>query len=695
MTDPTRDPDPPETPPGTDVEPAVIAETSAEETADLLPGADDPEPVEAASTTLNEAAAGPVRRGVEVIAAIVKQLPNGPGVYRMIDAKGDVLYVGKARSLKKRVASYARPVNLNTRILRMVQATAAMEFVSTRTETEALLLEANLIKRLRPRFNVLLRDDKSFPYILLTGDHEAPQILKHRGARNRKGDYFGPFASAGAVGRTINALQKAFLIRSCTDAVYASRTRPCLLHQIKRCSAPCTGEIDLPGYAELVREARAFLTGRSAAVKSELATAMEAASADLDFESAAVYRDRLAALSHVSSHQGINPRGVEEADVFALHQEGGQTAIQVFFFRTGQNWGNRGYFPKADPSVEPAEVLESFVAQFYDDKPVPRLVLLSHTLPEQALLAEALSERAGRRVEIAMPQRAEKRDLVDHALTNAREALGRRLAETSSQTMLLEGLAGAFGLAGPPRRIEVYDNSHIMGTNAVGAMVVAGPEGFVKGQYRTFNIRSTELTPGDDFGMMREVLTRRFQRLIKEAGPRPAAEAPGEGEVDEGPSEVAGEAATPWPDLVLIDGGAGQLTAAQAVLAELGITDLPLVGVAKGADRDAGRETFHIPGRPPFRLPIRDPVLYFVQRMRDEAHRFAIGTHRARRSKEFVANPLDEVAGVGPTRKRALLRHFGTAKAIARAGVEDLQAVDGVSASLARAIHAHFHEGRG
>ena len=654
------------------------------------------DPVEAPATTLTEAAAGPVRRGVEVIAEIVKRLPNGPGVYRMIDAKGHVLYVGKARSLKKRVASYARPINVSTRILRMVQATAAMEFVSTRTETEALLLEANLIKRLRPRFNVLLRDDKSFPYILITGDHEAPQILKHRGARNRKGDYFGPFASAGAVGRTINALQKAFLIRSCTDAVYASRTRPCLLHQIKRCAAPCTGEVDLATYGELVREARAFLTGRSAAVNSELATAMEAASADLDFERAAVYRDRLAALSHVSSHQGINPRGVEEADVFALHQEGGQTAIQVFFFRTGQNWGNHGYFPKADPTLEPAEVLESFVAQFYDDKPVPRLVLVSHALPEQALLAEALSERAGRRVEIATPQRAEKRDLVDHALTNAREALGRRLAETSSQTMLLEGLAGAFGLAGPPRRIEVYDNSHIMGTNAVGAMVVAGPEGFVKGQYRTFNIRSTDLTPGDDFGMMREVLTRRFARLLKEAGPRPEAPAVATGDADEGEAaEASAETVRPWPDLVLIDGGAGQLAAAQLVLAELGITDLPLVGVAKGADRDAGRETFHIPGRAPFRLPIRDPVLYFVQRLRDEAHRFAIGTHRARRSKEFVANPLDEVAGIGPTRKRALLRHFGTAKAIARAGVEDLMTVDGVSESLARAIHAHFHDGRG
>jgi excinuclease ABC subunit C len=666
MSDTIPDPDPPAAPTPGPAQPEGDARPHAE-----APASDTPAPA-------------PVRRGAEVIAEIVKRLPNGPGVYRMIDAKGDVLYVGKARNLKKRVVSYSRPVNLSTRILRMVQATAAMEFVSTRTETEALLLEANLIKRLRPRFNVLLRDDKSFPYILITGDHEAPQILKHRGARNRKGDYFGPFASAGAVGRTINALQKAFLIRSCTDAVYASRTRPCLLHQIKRCSAPCTGEIDLEGYGELVREARAFLTGRSAAVKSELALAMEAASAELDFESAAVYRDRLAALSHVTSHQGINPRGVEEADVFALHQEAGQSSIQVFFFRTGQNWGNRGYFPKADPAVEPAEVLESFVAQFYDDKPPPRQILLSHALPEQALLAEALSERAGRKVEIAVPQRGEKRDLVEHALTNAREALGRRLAETSSQTALLEGLAVAFALEAPPRRIEVYDNSHIMGTNAVGAMVVAGPEGFVKGQYRTFNIRSTDLTPGDDFGMMREVLTRRFSRLLKEAGPRPDGEEAGEG---------AGEAIGPWPDLVLIDGGPGQLAAVRSVLDDLGIADLPLVGVAKGVDRDAGRETFHVEGKPPFRLPVRDPVLYFVQRLRDEAHRFAIGTHRARRSRELVANPLDEVAGVGPTRKRALLRHFGTAKAIARAGVEDLMAVDGISESMAKAIFAHFHEG--
>ena len=634
-----------------------------------------------AGTELQAATEAP-RIGAAVIADVVRRLPNKPGVYRMIDAKGDVLYVGKARSLKKRVFSYTRSAGLSTRILRMIQATAAMEFVTTRTETEALLLEANLIKRLRPRFNVLLRDDKSFPYILITSDHPAPQMLKHRGARSRPGDYFGPFASAGAVGRTINALQKAFLIRSCSDSVYATRTRPCLLHQIKRCAAPCTGEISLPDYGRLVAEARTFLSGESSAVKGELARGMAAAAERLDYETAAVYRDRIAALSHVTAHQGINPQGVEEADVFALHQEGGQSSIQVFFFRTGQNWGNRAYFPKADATLEPGEVLESFVAQFYDDKPCPRLILLSHALPEQALLAEALGERAGRKVELAAPQRGEKRALVDDALTNARESLGRRLAETSSQAILLGGLAEAFGLEAPPRRIEVYDNSHTGGTNAVGAMIVAGPEGFVKSQYRTFNIRSEELAPGDDFGMMREVLTRRFARLLKEAGPREDAA---------DPAAPAG----PWPDLVLIDGGAGQIAAVREVLAGLGIEDLAVVGVAKGVDRDAGREQFHVEGRQPFRLPVRDPVLYFVQRLRDEAHRFAIGTHRAKRSRALVANPLDEIAGIGPTRKRALLAHFGTAKAIGRAGVEDLAAVPGVSDSLARVIWAHFHDEAG
>ena len=621
----------------------------------------------------------PAAGGAEAIAAIVGKLPNGPGVYRMIDAKGAVLYVGKARSLRKRVSAYARPGNASSRILRMINATATMEFVTTRTETEALLLEANLIKRLRPRFNVLLRDDKSFPYILITGDHEAPMIAKHRGARSRKGDYFGPFASAGAVGATINSLQRAFLIRSCSDAVYASRTRPCLLYQIRRCSAPCTGEISLADYSELVREAKGFLSGRSEVIRADLAKAMETASARLDFEAAAAYRDRIAALSHVRSHQGINPQTIDEADVFSCHQEGGQTCVQVFFFRTGQNWGNRAYFPRADASLDAAEVLGAFLTQFYDDKPVPKLVLLSHAPGEQALLERALSERAGRKVTVLVPQRGEKKDLVDHALANAREALGRRLAESSSQRTLLAALAKTFGLDEPPRRIEVFDNSHIMGTNPVGAMIVAGAEGFVKGQYRKFNIRSQELAPGDDYAMMREVLTRRFSRLVREAGAR--------GEVNTSDDSIG-----PWPDLVLIDGGAGQLSAAREALAAVGVGDLPMVAVAKGPDRDAGRENFHMAGREPFMLQPRDPVLYFLQRLRDEAHRFAIGSHRARRKAQLGRNPLDEVAGIGPARKRALLRHFGTAKAVGKASVPDLLAVEGISEHMAQTIYEHFHE---
>lgn len=619
------------------------------------------------------------RRGVEAIAAMVKVLPNAPGVYRMLDAKDDVLYVGKAKSLKKRVANYIRLGQLPTRIIRMVQATARMEFVRTATETEALLLEANLIKQLRPRFNVLLRDDKSFPYILIAEDHDAPQLVKHRGARSRKGQYFGPFASAGAVGRTINALQKAFLIRTCSDSVYETRTRPCLLHQIKRCSAPCTGEIAKEDYAVLVREAEAFLSGRSKVVKDELATEMNKASEAWDFERAAVYRDRLAALSHVQSHQGINPQGVEEADVFAVHQEGGQTCVQVFFFRTGQNWGNHAFFPKAGGSG-PGEVLSSFVAQFYDDKPVPRLVLVSAELEDMELMSRALSEKAGHKVEVAEPKRGEKKDLVDHAVQNAREALARRLADSSSQSKLLEGVGRVFGLGEMPRRIEVYDNSHIMGTNPVGAMIVAGPGGFMKNHYRKFNIRSTDITPGDDFGMMREVMTRRFSRLMKEHGSKEAA-----------PRDEDGFG--PWPDLVLIDGGAGQLSAAKAILDEIGLTDIPLVGVAKGPDRDAGRERFFIPGRADFMLPTRDPVLYFVQRLRDEAHRFAIGSHRARRTKQITQGGLQEIPGVGPTRKRALLNHFGTLKAIQRAALSDLEAVPGLSTATAKAIYDYFHEG--
>ncbi|MFK0690531.1 excinuclease ABC subunit UvrC [Mesorhizobium sp. IMUNJ 23033] len=628
--------------------------------------------------------------GAEVIQTLVKRLPNAPGVYRMMNAAGDVLYVGKARSLKKRVTNYAQGRFHTSRIGRMVRETATMEFVVTRTEIEALLLEANLIKRLRPRFNVLMRDDKSFPYILLTGDHVSPGIYKHRGARSRKGDYFGPFASAGAVGRTINSLQRAFLLRSCTNSFYENRTRPCLLYQIKRCAGPCTGEISHQDYAVLVSEAKDFLSGRSQKVKTEISGAMQQASQDLDFERAAIYRDRLAALSHVQSHQGINPQTVEEADVFAIHQEGGQVCIQVFFFRTGQNWGNRAYFPKADPALEGSEVLGSFLAQFYDDKPTPRAVLLSHGVEEQELLAEALSTRAGRKVSISVPQRGEKKDLTDNALQNAREALGRRLAETSTQARLLTGFAETFGMAKPPVRIEVYDNSHIMGTNAVGAMVVAGPEGFVKNQYRKFNIRSTEITPGDDFGMMREVMERRFSRLLKEHGDAPQ-NAGTEGETEDDIESNGGFPA--WPDVILIDGGQGQMSAVRKILSDLGIEDrVVAIGIAKGQDRDAGRERFFVKGRDSFSLPVRDPVLYFVQRLRDEVHRFAIGSHRARRKKEMVKSPLDEISGIGPGRKRALLLHFGTAKAVSRAAVEDLVKVDGISEQVAKLVYNHFHE---
>ena len=634
----------------------------------------------AGTTGINWESLAPATSGAEAIEAAVKTLPNAPGVYRMLDSEGNVLYVGKARSLKKRVANYTRAAQ-SSRLARMIRGTTAMDFVRTRTETEALLLEANLIKRLRPRFNVLLRDDKSFPYILIAEDHEAPAIMKHRGAHKRKGSYFGPFASAGAVGGTVNALQKAFGLRTCSDSVYESRTRPCLLFQIKRCSGPCTREIPLPDYAELVREAKGFLSGQSRKVKSDLADAMELASENLDFERAAMYRDRLQALSHVQAHQGINPQTVEDADVFAVYQDGGLTCIQVFFFRTGQNWGNRAYFPKADRSLDPAAVLESFMAQFYDDKPVPRMILVSTDMEERQLLETALCEKAGYRVAVTVPQRGEKRELVEHALSNAREALGRKLAETSSQARLLAGLGEVLGLAEPPQRVEVYDNSHIMGTNAVGAMIVAGPEGFSKAHYRKFNIRSEETAPGDDFGMMREVLRRRFGRLLREAGPRPEATAEN------------GEALGAWPNLVLIDGGKGQLTAALTALKELGVENLPIVSIAKGRDREAGRETFFMPGREPFLMPHRDPILYFVQRLRDEAHRFAIGSHRTRRKKEMGQNPLDEVAGIGPSRKRALLRHFGTAKAVSRAGIDDLLTVEGISRSMAEAIYGHFHEG--
>ena len=651
-----------------------------------------PEADEAAAIQIEEAT-GSLAAGRDAIVHAIKEAPSRPGVYRMIDGRGDVLYVGKAKNIKKRIAAYARPTGLDTRIERMIAQTRTLEFVVTRTETEALLLEANLIKRLRPRFNVTLRDDKSFPYILITSDHWAPQILKHRGARSRPGQYYGPFASVWAVNRTVNALQRAFLLRSCSDPFFESRTRPCLLYQIKRCSAPCTKQIEFSDYAALVREANAFLSGRSKTVKDQLAAAMEKASTALDFEHAAIYRDRLSALSAIQSQQGINPRTVEEADVFAVHQQGGFTCVEVFFFRTGQNWGNRAYFPKADKSLGPGEVLSAFLAQFYDDKPPPRQILISHAIEDQALLAAALATKSGHKVEISLPQRGEKKDLIAHALANAREALGRKLAETSSQQKLLDQLAETFALPRPPRRIEVYDNSHIQGTNAVGAMIVAGPEGFRKKDYRKFNIRSTELTPGDDFAMMREVLERRFKRLMNEAPPQPippvdpavALTLPIALPVEEGEE-------SPWPDLVLIDGGLGQLNAARDVLAGLG-AEVPLVAIAKGPDRDAGRETFFLPGRDSFKLPPRDPVLYFVERLRDEAHRFAVGSHRTRRARDMREAGLQEIAGIGPTRKRALLHHFGTLKAIERASVTDLMQVEGISAETARRIYEFFHEG--
>jgi excinuclease ABC subunit C len=667
-------------------------------------------------------AAGPLAAGRAAVARHARLAPNSPGVYRMIDARGEVLYVGKAKNIKKRILAYTRPTGYDTRIERMIAATAALEFVSTATETEALLLEANLIKRLRPRFNVLLRDDKSFPYILITADHWAPQIFKHRGAHNRAGQYYGPFASVGAVNRTITALQRAFLLRSCSDGFFESRTRPCLLFQIKRCSGPCTGEIGYAEYAELVREANAFLSGRSRTVKEELALEMEKASAALDFERAAIYRDRLAALSAVQAHQGINPRNVEEADVLAVHQEGGFSCVEIFFFRTGQNWGNRAYFPRADRAVGAGEVLGAFLGQFYDDKPCPRLIIVSHEFEERELLAEALSVKSGHKVEVLLPHHGEKKDLVNHALANAREALGRRLADTSSQRKLLQGLAECFGLPRAPRRIEVYDNSHIQGANAVGAMIVAGTDGFAKNQYRKFNMRASDLAPGDDYAMMRETLGRRFKRLIAEV-PRPGSQSGQNTNQDtnnDANNDVAAGATTDpailsasaalrgeehgqelaeghdeqvaWPDLVLIDGGRGQLAVAHETLATLGLADIPLVAIAKGPDRDAGRETFFVPGRAPFKLKPRDPVLYFVERLRDEAHRFAVGSHRARRRRDIREAGLQEIPGIGPGRKRALLQHFGTLKAIERASPADLAKVPGVNAETARKIYDFFHE---
>src|SRR5881394_1485126 len=665
---PPQDPSPP------DIDPATAAAEEDEE-ARLPDIAEDP---------ADAIAEGGLTAGHAAIENAVRLAPISPGVYRMLNAASDVLYVGKAKNVRKRLASYARvSAPQPARILRMIAATVTVEIVSTSTETEALLLEANLIKQLRPRFNVQLRDDKSFPYILITGDHWAPQILKHRGAQSRPGRYFGPFASAGAVNRTITALQRAFLIRSCTDSFFESRTRPCLLYQIRRCAGPCTREIDFPGYTELVREATEFLSGRSHAVKQLLAAEMEKASGELEFETAATYRDRLAALSAIQSQQGINPRTVEEADVFAIHQEGGYSCVEVFFFRTGQNWGNRAYFPRAEKSFTPEEVLASFLAQFYDDKPPPKLILLSHEIEESALLADALCVKAGYKVEVSVPKRGEKKELVTHALTNAREALGRKLADTATQSRLLEGMATTLALPQVPKRIEVYDNSHIQGTNAVGAMIVAGPDGFIKNQYRKFNIKSEGLTPGDDYAMMREVLERRFKRLLK----------PPEGDAAQGkPGAKADDDSFPqWPDLVIIDGGRGQLNAAREIFEALGLTQVSLLGVAKGPERDAGRETLFMPDREAIKLEPRDPVLYFIQRLRDEAHRFVIGSHRKLRKKDIREAGLQEIPGIGPSRKRALLHHFGTLKEIERASIADLGKVPGVSAESARKIFEFFH----
>jgi len=613
----------------------------------------------------------PAVTGQARIRGYLKSLDASPGVYRMLDAQNRVLYVGKARALRARVSSYARPTGHSPRIARMIAATTSMMFLTTRTETEALLLEQNLIKQLKPKYNVLLRDDKSFPNILVSDKHAFPQIKKHRGAKKEKGTYFGPFASAGAVTRTLNQLQKAFLLRNCSDSMFEGRTRPCLLFQIKRCSAPCVGKIDQDSYATSVRDAERFLSGRSTKVQEDLATQMQAASDAMEFERAAGLRDRIRALTQVQTTQGINPRTVTEADIIALHMDSGQACVQVFFIRSGQNWGNRDYYPRTGADVSAAEAMEAFVGQFYDAREPPRQVILSDAIENEDLMADALGQKAGRKVEILVPQRGEKADLVSGALRNARESLARKMSETATQGRLLRGLAEAFELDGPPQRIEVYDNSHIQGSHAVGAMVVSGPEGFLKNSYRKFNIRGEDLTPGDDFGMMKEVLSRRFTRLIKEDPDR-----------DKGM----------WPDLLLIDGGAGQVSAVAGIMQTHGVGDIPMVGVAKGVDRDAGKEEFHRIGQRPFALRHNDPVLYFVQRLRDEAHRFAIGTHRAKRAKAIGATPLDDVPGVGATRKRALLAHFGSAKAVARAGLPDLKAVDGISATLAQTLYDYFND---
>lgn len=612
------------------------------------------------------------RQGHEVIRDYLKTLDQSPGVYRMLDAQSRVLYVGKARALKRRVSNYAKPSGHSPRIARMISETASMMFLTTRTETEALLLEQNLIKQLKPRYNVLLRDDKSFPNIVIGAAHDFPQIRKHRGAKTEKGQYFGPFASAGAVNRTLNQLQKVFLLRNCSDTTFDSRTRPCLLYQIKRCSAPCVGYISASDYAASVADAARFLRGNSTEIQEQLGAQMAEAAEAMEYERAAALRDRIRALTQVQGTQGINPQTVREADIIALHMEGGQACVQVFFIRANQNWGNHDYYPRLGGSESPDEVMEAFLGQFYDNKEPPRQVILSHGLEEADLMEAALGQKRGGKVEILVPQRGEKAELVEGALRNARESLARRMAESATQAKLMRGLADAFGLDGAPARIEVYDNSHIQGAHAVGAMIVAGPEGFLKSQYRKFNIRGDDLTPGDDFGMMKEVLTRRFQRLLKEDPDRKS---------------------DAWPDLLLIDGGAGQISAVAEIMGDLGVDYVPFIGVAKGVDRDAGKEEFHRYGARPFALKRNDPVLYFIQRLRDEAHRFAIGAHRDKRSKAIGATPLDEVPGIGATRKRALLAHFGSAKAVSRADLADLKAVEGISDRMAETIYAFFHDG--
>ena len=607
--------------------------------------------------------------GHELIADYLTRLDSSPGVYRMLDVDSRVLYVGKARSLKNRVSSYARSHGHSARISRMIKETSSMMFLTTKTETEALLLEQNLIKQLKPKYNVLLRDDKSFPYIFISTEHDFPRIEKHRGSKDRAGRYYGPFASAGAVNRTLNTLQKVFLLRSCSDKEVAAGDRPCLNYHLKRCSGPCGSKISKEDYAGLVHQADSFLKGKSFNVQESLAAQMAVASDAMEFEKAAGLRDRIRALTQVQTNQGINPRGVNEADIISLHLEGGQACVQVFFIRANQNWGNQDFYPRVGADVAAAEVLEAFIGQFYDTKEIPRLLLLSHSLEDIELMAAALSERQGHKVDIMVPKRGEKMELVAGATRNARESLGRRMSESATQIKLLKGLADAFDLFEPPRRIEVYDNSHIQGTNAVGGMIVSGPDGLIKSQYRKFNIKGDDLTPGDDFGMMKEVLGRRFKRLLKE-DPERKSDA--------------------WPDLLLIDGGVGQVSAVRTIMQNWGVPDIAMIGIAKGVDRNAGKEEFHRTGKPILILRKNDPVLYFVQRLRDEAHRFAIGTHRARRAKANMKNPLDDIDGIGPKRKKALLVHFGSGKAVARANLVDLKAVNGVSDSMAETIYKHF-----